>query len=117
VLLSTHGMLLAERLCDDICLISGGRVVVSGPLAEIKRRLGGNAYRLRARGDLERLAALPGVEHVAAQDGQIKLLLATGVSGPQLLRELVGFLEIEEFRSEEPDLEEIFLKAVRDADR
>ncbi len=117
VLLSTHGMLLAERLCDDICLISGGRVVVSGPLGELKRRLGGNAYRLRAKGDLDRLAALPGVEQVAGGDGQVKLLLAPEVSGPELLRRMVAFLEVEEFSSEEPDLEEIFLKAVRDAGR
>ncbi len=141
VLLSTHGMLLAERLCDDICLISDGRVIVSGRLRDIKRRLGGNAYRLRARGDLDRLAALPGVERVAAEDGanalapgsneswerrpsraqrdglpvQVKLLLAPDVEGPRVLREIVAFLDVEEFRSEEPDLEEIFLKAVRDA--
>jgi ABC-2 type transport system ATP-binding protein len=117
VLLSTHGMLLAERLCDEICLISDGRVVLAGPLREVKRRLGGNAYRLRAKGDLDRLAALPGVERVASEDGQVKLLLAPQVDGSRLLRDIVGFLEVEEFRSEEPDLEEIFLKAVRDAAR
>jgi hypothetical protein len=32
-----------------------------------------------------------------------------------VLRELTGFLAIREFRSQEPDLEEIFIKAVRDA--
>ncbi|MGH9363011.1 MAG: ABC transporter ATP-binding protein [Thermoanaerobaculia bacterium] len=115
VVLSTHGMLLAEKLCDDICLISQGEVVLAGELRAIRRRMGGNAYRLRARGDLERLAAVPGIERVAAEDGLVKLLLAPEADGGRVLRELVGFLDVEEFRSEEPDLEEIFLKAVRDA--
>jgi len=32
-----------------------------------------------------------------------------------VLRQLVQFLRVHEFRSEEPELEQIFLKAVRDA--
>ncbi|HEX5757848.1 MAG TPA: ATP-binding cassette domain-containing protein [Thermoanaerobaculia bacterium] len=115
VVLSTHGMLLAEKLCDDICLISRGEVVLAGELRAIRRRLGGNAYRLRARGDLDRLAQVPGVERAAAEDGTVKLLLAPDADGGRVLRELVGFLEVDEFRSEEPDLETIFLQAVRGA--
>ena len=34
---------------------------------------------------------------------------------PEDLRRMVEFLEIHEFRSEEPELEQIFMKAVRDA--
>jgi ABC-2 type transport system ATP-binding protein len=115
VILSTHGMELAERLCDEICLISRGRVVLEGDLRQIKRDLSGNSYRLVAEGDLERLGELPGVEHAVAQHGVVKLLLSPEVSGPQALRRIVDFLEVHEFRSEEPDLEQIFIKAVRDA--
>jgi len=115
VVLSTHGMLLAEKLCDHICLISAGAVVLAGELRAIRRRLGGNAYRLRAKGDLDRLAEVPGIERVAAEDGLVKLLLAPDADGGRVLRELVEFLDVEEFRSEEPDLEEIFIKAVSGA--
>jgi len=115
VVLSTHGMELAERMCDHICLISNGRAVLDGELKAIKRRVGGNAYRLIARGDLERLKELPEIEQAAVQNGVAKLLLRPDASGSQLLRRLVEFLEIDEFRSEEPELEQIFMKAVRDA--
>jgi ABC-2 type transport system ATP-binding protein len=115
VVLSTHGMELAERLCDEICLISRGRAVLSGDLKEIKRRLGGNSYRLVAKGDLERLKELPEVEQAAVNNGVVKLMLRPEASGPETLRRLVAFLEIHEFRSEEPELEQIFIKAVRDA--
>jgi ABC-2 type transport system ATP-binding protein len=115
ILFSTHVMEQAEKLCDHICLISKGRAILEGELAGIKRRLGGNSYRLVAEGDLDRIREVPGVEAVVAEDGQARLLLAPEAEGPAVLRELTGFLAIREFRSQEPDLEEIFIKAVRDA--
>jgi ABC-2 type transport system ATP-binding protein len=115
VILSTHGMELAERMCDHICLISHGKVVLTGALKEIKRQVAGNAYRLVAEGDLNRVHDLPEVEQAVVQDGVVKLLLHPGAEGPETLRRMVEFLRVHEFRSEEPELEQIFLKAVRDA--
>jgi len=115
VVLSTHGMELAERMCDHICLISHGRSVLDGELKAIKREVGGNAFRLVADGDLERVKAMPEVAHAVVQDGVVKLLLKPEVQGADALRQMVGFLNVHEFRSEEPELEQIFLKAVRDA--
>jgi ABC-2 type transport system ATP-binding protein len=115
VVLSTHGMELAERMCDHICLISHGRAVLDGELKAIKREMGGNAFRLVADGDLERVKAMPEVAHAVVTDGVVKLLLRPEVKGADALRQLVGFLNVHEFRSEEPELEQIFLKAVRDA--
>jgi ABC-2 type transport system ATP-binding protein len=115
VVLSTHGMELAERMCDHICLISNGRAVLDGELREIKRRLGGNSFRVVAEGDLERLKAMPEVEQATIQNGEVKLMLRPDADGAEALRQMVGFLKVREFRSEEPELEQIFMKAVRDA--
>ena len=115
VVLSTHGMELAERMCDHICLISHGRSVLDGELKAIKRRIGGNAFRLVADGDLDRVQAMPEVEHAVVKDGVVNLLLRPDAQGSDVLRQMVQFLNVHEFRSEEPELEQIFLKAVRDA--
>jgi ABC-2 type transport system ATP-binding protein len=117
ILFSTHGMEQAEKICDHIGLVSHGRVVLSGELRAIKRQLGGNSYRLTAAGDMTRLDSLPGIDHVVRRDGDdaVKLMLRPEASGAEILRQIVTFLEVREFRSEEPDLEEIFIKAVRDA--
>ena len=115
VVLSTHGMELAERMCDHICLISHGRSVLDGELKAIKRKVGGNAFRLVADGDLDRLQAMPEVEHAVVKDGVVNLLLRPDAQGSDVLRQMVQFLNVHEFRSEEPELEQIFLKAVRDA--
>ena len=115
VILSTHGMELAERMCDHIGLISQGRVVLTGNLRQIKREVGGNSFRLVAEGDLDRIQTLPEVAQAVAQDGVVKLMLQPDADGSEVLRQLVQFLRVHEFRSEEPELEQIFLKAVRDA--
>lgn len=115
ILFSTHVMEQADKLCDHICLISRGRAVLAGELAALKRRMGGNSYRIVADGDLARLREVPGIEQVLEQEGAAKVLLAPETTGSAVLREIVGFLEVREFASGEPDLEEIFVKAVRDA--
>jgi ABC-2 type transport system ATP-binding protein len=118
ILFSTHVMEQAEKLCDHIALISRGRVVLEGRLSEIKRSQGGNAYRLTAAGDLSRAAAVPGVEDLVVDPDapdRARLFLAPDADGARVLAELVGFLAVRDFRNEEPELGEIFVKVVHDA--
>lgn len=114
VVFSTHIMEQAEKLCDRICLISRGRVVLDGELAAIKREHGGIAWRLVGDGDLTRLRGIDGIADLQIHDGTARLFLADGVAGSDVLRSAVGLVEVAEFRSEEPELEEIFVKVVRD---
>ena len=89
--------------------------MLEGELKAIKRRIGGNAFRRVADGDLARLREMPEVEQAIVQDGVAKLMLRPDVQGAAVLRQLVEFLNVHEFRSEEPELEQIFLKVVNDA--
>ena len=116
VIFSTHIMEQADKLCDHLCLISHGKAILDGELSQIKRSYGGNSYRLIATGDMERMQKLPGIEKVLPLDGGAKILLGDGTSGAEVLANLVEFLTVHEFRSEEPSLEDIFIKAVKDAD-
>ncbi len=115
IIFSTHIMDQAEKLCDHICLISSGHTILEGELSSIKRRLSGNSFRLIADGDLQKLDEVDGIQQALFHDGSAKLLLESDASGSDVLRRLVEFLTVHEFRSQEPDLEEIFIKAVRDA--
>lgn len=115
ILFSTHGMEQAEKMCEHIALISHGRLVLAGELSKIKRELGGNSYRLVADGDLSRLGEIPGVAQSVPTPGGAKLLLRPDAQGSEVLRQIVQLAAVREFRSEEPELEEIFIKAVRDA--
>ncbi|MEM7050228.1 MAG: ATP-binding cassette domain-containing protein [Acidobacteriota bacterium] len=115
IVFSTHVMEQAEKLCDHICLISHGRAVLSGELATLKRERGGNAYRLRADGDLARISDLPEVVTSVVVAGEARMLLAAEARGSDVLPRLMEFLTVHEFRSEEPELADIFVQAVRDA--
>ena len=115
VILTTHIMEQAEKLCGQICLISHGQSVLAADLSNIKRQFGGNSYRLVARGDLERLSMVSGIREVLTSDGGAKLLLEPDASGSDVLGEITQILEVHEFHSEEPELEEIFIKVVEDA--
>ena len=115
ILFSTHIMEQAEKLCDHICLISGGLAVLTGALTDIKRDFGGNTYRLAASGDQGTLETIAGVEGVTAYDAYYRLLLGEDATASTVLAQIVQQMDVHEFRSEEPELEEIFIKAVRDA--
>ncbi|MGD2114712.1 MAG: ATP-binding cassette domain-containing protein [Acidobacteriota bacterium] len=123
IVFSTHVMEQAEKLCDHICLISRGRVVLQGDLADLKRERGGNSYRLVTDGGLDGIDGIPGIAAVIPDDGaatgpgssQARILLEEDANGASVLRELTRTVDVTEFRSREPDLEEIFIQAVRDA--
>jgi ABC-2 type transport system ATP-binding protein len=121
ILFSTHILEQAEKLCDHICLIARGRVILAGELKALKRARGGNVYRIET-GDgsgalvgAGALAGVPGVAQVLEQTAGSKLVLAPDADPAAVLRELTVRLRVTGFRSEEPDLETLFLQAVRDA--
>ena len=115
VVFSTHIMEQAEKLCDQICLISGGREILGGSLAEIKDRHGSRTFRLTADGDLTSLSEVPGVESCHLTEGGAQLRLAPDARSSDVLRRLIARVDVHEFVSVEPSLEEIFITAVRDA--
>ncbi len=115
ILFSTHVMEQAEKLCDSIGLIARGRVVLDGELSSIKRGYGKRSYRLVARGDLSSIDAVAGIEESVSHDRFTRVILADGESGSAVLRRLVERFDVDEFRSEEPELAEIFVTAVRNA--
>jgi ABC-2 type transport system ATP-binding protein len=81
VLLTTHYMDEAERLCDRVAIADLGRIIALGTPHELIASLGGehmieftlegdDAKRLPARDELE---TLPGVSAVGQENGQIRL--------------------------------------------
>jgi ABC-2 type transport system ATP-binding protein len=81
VLLTTHYMDEAERLCDRLAIIDHGLTIASGTPGELIERLGGHHMvefdATGATGDghaaLDAWRSLPGVEAVHEEDGRIVL--------------------------------------------
>jgi ABC-2 type transport system ATP-binding protein len=79
VLLTTHYMDEAERLCDRVAIVDHGKVIALGSPAELIAQLGGDhfiefAFAEGPRGlPPEDFAALPGVQSARAEDGAVSL--------------------------------------------
>ena len=50
IIFSTHQMEVAEKICDDICLLNRSRKVLEGSIREVKRGFSRNAVALRLVG-------------------------------------------------------------------
>src|SRR5258705_1905802 len=76
IIFSTHQMEIAEKICDDICLINHSRKVLAGSLREIKQSFGRNSVALRIDGNNGILNDLSLVSKIEQQSDGIEALLA-----------------------------------------
>ncbi len=106
-------MEVAEKICDDICLINRARKVLEGSIREVKRGFGRNAVGLRMTGGDQVLNDPSLVSAVSRHNDHVEALLAEGASPQQLLARLVsGGASIEKFEMIEPSLHDIFIQKV-----
>jgi ABC-2 type transport system ATP-binding protein len=112
IIFSTHQMEQAEKLCDKICLINKGKVVLQGGLREVKRGYGRNSVRIEFDGNGASLEKLPGVKQALIYENSAELEIGGDGSPSDLLRRIVGQLDVRKFELVEPSLESIFLNLV-----
>jgi ABC-2 type transport system ATP-binding protein len=113
IILSTHQMELAEKICDDICLINRSRKVLGGSIREVKRAFSRHAVALRLEGGAEVLADRSLVSLVERHSDGIEVLLAEAANAQQLLQQLLAAgARIERFEMIEASLNEIFIEKV-----
>ncbi|HEY0006047.1 MAG TPA: ATP-binding cassette domain-containing protein [Pyrinomonadaceae bacterium] len=116
IIYSTHMMELAEKICDDICLINRSRKILDGSLREVKSGFGRNAVALRLEGGdhvLDDRGLVTGVSH---RSDEMEVLLAEGASSQELLsRLLASGAKITRFELIEPSLNDIFIEQVGSA--
>ncbi|MBI4577580.1 MAG: ATP-binding cassette domain-containing protein [Planctomycetes bacterium] len=109
VLLSTHRMEQVEALCDRLLMIHRGRVVLEGPLAEVRSRHSENAVWVR--GAHPGVAGLEVVERARVRDARMHLTLREGVRPADFLRAAVAAgLELESLEPAVTPLEDIFVR-------
>ncbi len=113
IIFCTHVLEQAEKLCDEICLMAKSKKILEGSLRELKRRNSSGLLRLSVNADLADVSALPGVASAKAVDGTFVVALAPGVSQKDFLKRALDTYTVEAFSQKEPDLEEIYIDAVR----
>jgi ABC-2 type transport system ATP-binding protein len=114
IFLTTHNMAEAERLCGQVAVIRGGRLMALGTPDELRVATGAPRLDIVGRGFdepvLARLRSLPEVRAVARENGHLTLELAPPAEPAPLIDLLVrSGAQIDEVRRGRASLEEVFV--------
>jgi ABC-2 type transport system ATP-binding protein len=117
VIFSTHLMDNAERLCDAVCIIARGEVVLDGALGDVKAQQGGRHVALSiesSNGEMARIFADSSlVRRVNDSNRYLEVELAEGADPQELLRRVVAAGAcVNRFELIQPSLHQIFLDRV-----
>jgi ABC-2 type transport system ATP-binding protein len=115
IVFSTHVLEQAEKLCDEICLMAKSRKILEGGLKDLKKRFSEGQLRISMQASPADVAALPGVASCQALNGSYVVSLAPGADRREFLRRAIERFEVASFSDKEPELEEIYLSAVKAA--
>jgi ABC-2 type transport system ATP-binding protein len=119
VILSTHNMTSVEELCESICLINQGKVILNGNLQEIKNQFGSSIFEIEFSGSQMALANAIGHQFelvkLVEKNERIKAEIRGdgSVSSNQLLNSLIQHIEIYSFRKLTPSMNDIFIDLVK----
>jgi ABC-2 type transport system ATP-binding protein len=112
IIFSTHMMDQVEKLCQRICLINKGRVVLEGTLESVKQEYGQNGVTLRFEGDGTFLTALPGVESFNDYGKEVFLRLQPGADPAVVLDAARARLDVRKYEVAVPSIYDIFIERV-----
>ena len=108
-------MEVAEKICDDICLLNRSKKILDGRLRDIKESFGRNSVALRLNGGDEVLSDPSLVSKVARHSDEIEVLLAPGADPQDLLQRLLtSGAVVTKFEMIEPSLNDIFIQKVKE---
>ncbi len=110
---STHQMEQVERLCTNICLINKGKVLIDGPLSDVKEKHRKNAVTVRYEGDLSTSELARFIPDHQIENGELTGVLKS--SPAEFLEWLNKQVDILSFAQSTPSLEQIFIEEVRAA--
>ncbi len=121
ILFASHRMEQVEQLCDDICLIANGQLVLSGGLREIKEGCKREKLALEYDGDipfLEDLQTSHEIQEVEFTEDGCVLRISQDCNPRILLDRILSIPDLTLYRYEllQPSMNEIFIQTVGNRD-
>jgi ABC-2 type transport system ATP-binding protein len=115
LIFSTHQMEMVEELCEAVALIDRGRLVLGGPIRDVKRASGRRVVRLGVEGNggLSWLGGLEGVRVVRPGVDYTELEISRERDPQEILRAALDRGEqVTQFVIADPSIEQIFIEHV-----
>jgi len=119
IILTTHNLSEAEKLCSLVGIIRAGKLLALGPPGELRERMGGMRFEISGRHFppplLQQWRQLPGVLSLQVQENLLTLALRPGTATAPFLTQLVqSGAEIDDAQWKTGNLEEVFLSVIEE---
>jgi len=114
VLMSTHYMEEADKLCDEVAIINRGQIITSNSPKNLKRELKADIITMKVDDQekfVKQAEKLDFIKNIVTIDSKIKMMVE---SGENLVAELVNFansnnIMVKSIELEHPNLEDVFI--------
>lgn len=113
IILSTHQMETAEKLCSEIFLLNKGKEVTKGELSDIKKKFGGNHIEIKYNGNNSVLKNMTEVLNIDTYNQCAEIHLKDDVQPSEFLQRIVDKIDITHFSVIEPTLNRIFIDLIK----
>ncbi|MFI4976041.1 MAG: ABC transporter ATP-binding protein [Caulobacterales bacterium] len=119
IVLTTHYLEEAEELCDTIAIVNHGEVIACEPTSSLLRRLDSRAVVITPDAPLDTPPPLPPFDTRLRPTGELAVTFKTAEASVEQVLAAVraAGVHIRDLRTEEPDLEDVFLALTYGADR
>lgn len=113
ILFSTHRMEQVEELCEELCLLNKGELILQGKTEEIKHDFKKQLFNVNIEGEIPPFEDTSFAHLVSRQGNDLLFKLAGNHRPNELLRFLIDKgLEVHAFNEKLPTINEIFIEQV-----
>ena len=115
IILTTHYLEEAEEMCDEIAIINEGAVIARDSTERLLGRLDGRCMIITPDSPVADLPEAHGIEATRRADGAVAITYRSGETSAEAVLEAVhaAGIRIQDVRTEQADLEDVFLDLTR----
>ncbi|NWK83203.1 ABC transporter ATP-binding protein [Staphylococcus sp. GSSP0090] len=114
IIYSSHRMEHVEELCDNVCILNKGELVVSGAIDEVKANHGNKRVVIETEHEMPEIDKIAGVLDVDRNKREIKAMIETESVAEDIYDIVTQYGFVKRFQVVEPSLNEIFIDKVGD---
>ena len=117
IMLSTHMMDAAEKLCDEVIMINNGIKILDGNLERIRKQHGKRSIQLEFEGDGKFIKSSPMIKKYDYYGSYAEVQLNETYTANDPLKSLLDKVQIIQMRSQSSSLNEIFIELAEGGSR
>ncbi|WP_251517761.1 MULTISPECIES: ABC transporter ATP-binding protein [Staphylococcus] len=112
IIYSSHRMEHVEELCDDVCILDKGELVVSGPIDQVKANHDKKNVIIETDYEMKEIEDLEGILNIKRTKREIEVLIESEEVAERIYEIVTNYGFVKRFQVREPSLNEIFIEKV-----